>query len=180
MDRILPGRAKMKFAQEVRFLSYFEPIVVRKSNQQSISIAIVNHVQIDRLVQVAKIIDGQLFGVLDIDRSLHPACTAQASPMARILGAGIVGILRVARLFSHGDVHVVSAVGMLVCLGMLLRLRYLPGPDAHRGRQNAEAHYKRDSQANAAEASISHVVGFQISPLGRSHASELAIFVIVH
>jgi hypothetical protein len=109
----------MKFAQEVRFLAYFEPIVVRESNQQSISIAIVNYVQIDRFVQVAKIIDGQLFGVLDIDRSLHPACTAHASPMARIFGARVIGILRVARLFSHGDVHVVSLVGVLMWFGRL-------------------------------------------------------------
>ena len=52
--RILARLTKMKFAEEIRRLAHPEPVVVRKSKQDAISIAIVDYVQIDRFIKEVK------------------------------------------------------------------------------------------------------------------------------
>jgi len=57
----------MNFAQKVWLLPDFEPVIVRELDQNPILVAVVDDVQISRLIIELEIVYTQLFGMLNIN-----------------------------------------------------------------------------------------------------------------
>src|SRR5258707_858128 len=71
----------MNFAQKIWLLPDFEPVIVRELDQNPILVAVVDDVQISRLIIELEIVDTQLFGMLNINGGLHLSAIAQSRPM---------------------------------------------------------------------------------------------------
>jgi hypothetical protein len=97
----------VKFAQEIWLLSNSEPVIVGELDQNSILVAIVDDVQIGGLIVDLEIVDGQFFGVLNINGGLHLSGVAQFCPMAWAEGSLIICELRVALFLTQNHVQVV-------------------------------------------------------------------------
>ena len=120
----------MNFTQEIWPFPNGEPVIVGKFHHDAVLVAIVDDVQVRRLVVEIQILDGQLVSVLDIDGGLHLACGAQLWPMAWTHGAFFIRIGRRALFLTQHQVQMMVfalTVFVLVLTGLSLlgRLRHL-------------------------------------------------------
>jgi hypothetical protein len=75
---VLARFPKMKLGEKVWLLPDGEPVVVRELQKDSVLVAVVEDVQIRRLILDPQIVDAQFFGVLNINRGLHLSGVAQS------------------------------------------------------------------------------------------------------
>src|SRR5271157_4356169 len=86
-NRCLPRLSKMNFDEVVIFPADFQPEVVRELDQDPITIAVVQDVEVSGLiVEFEKVADGQWFRIHKVNWALHFARLANSGP--------IVGSLR--------------------------------------------------------------------------------------
>src|ERR1700674_5706888 len=109
----------MNFTQEIWPLPNGEPVVVGKFDQDPVLVAVIDDVEVSRLIIELKTSDGQFFSVLYIDGGLHLSGVAELRPMAWTRGTFFICIGRRALFLSQGQVQVV--------MFLLSMLRMLPG-----------------------------------------------------
>src|SRR5258708_10135325 len=125
IDGILARFAKMNFAQKIWLLPDFEPVIVRELDQNPILVAVVDDVQISRLIIELEIVDTQLFGMLNINGGLHLSAIAQSRPMTGAERSLFIRELRLALFPSH--VHVQLMVLLFFMFSVCFMLPLLPG-----------------------------------------------------
>ena len=146
IDSILTRFAKVKFGEEIWLLSDREPIIVGELDQNSILVAIVDDVQISRLIIELEIVNPQFFGVLNIYRSLHLPGVAQFRPMTRAVRSLFIRELGVAFFLSQNHVQVVVFLfSVLPVLPMLPGFDFLWGL-GHLAHADRHPHEDREAQ----------------------------------
>jgi hypothetical protein len=146
----------MKFAQEIWLLPDCKPVIVGELHQNPVLVAVVDEVQISRLVIELEIVDAQSFGVPNINWGLHLSVVAQFRPMAWTEGSRIICELRVTLFLSHGHVQVVVVLlSMLPMFNFLGKLGHLA--DAGWGRdEDGETQGRERQHANASYPITGH------------------------
>src|SRR5260370_41376060 len=129
----------MKFAQEIRFLPHGEPVIVGELDENSVLVAIIDDVQISRLIIELEIVNVQFFGMLNINGGLHLSSGAQPRPMTGAVRSFLIRELRVALFLSQNDVQVVvflfSMLSVLPGFHLLGELCHLANADWFRDEE---------------------------------------------
>src|SRR5260370_32038883 len=115
----------MNFAEKIWLLPDYEPVIVRELDQNPILVAVVDDVQISRLIIELEIVDTQLFGMLNINGGLHLSAIAQSRPMTGAERSLFIRELRLALFPSQAHVQVMVLVCFMFSVCFMLHL--LPG-----------------------------------------------------
>ena len=116
MDGIFARGAKMEFTQEVRPLPDGKPVVIGKLEQYAVLVAVVDDVEIRRLVIELEVGNRQFLGVFYVNRSLHLTCRAELRPMAWARRTSGIGIGWSTRFLTENQVQVMVFHGMVLVL----------------------------------------------------------------
>src|SRR5882762_4437793 len=149
----------MKFAQEIWLLPHSEPVIVGELDQNPVLVAIVDDVQISRLIIELEIVDAQFLGVLNINGSLHLSGVAQSRPMTGAVRSLFIRELWVALFLSQNHAQVMvflfSMLPMLAGFHLLGGLGHLA--DADRGRhEDGETQDRERQHVNASYSVAGH------------------------
>src|SRR5207302_8508082 len=94
----------------------------RELDQNLILVAVVDDVQISRLIIELKTVDAQLFGMLNINGGLHLSAIAQSRPMTGAERPLLIGELRLALFSSQGHVQVMVLLRVVFSVSFMLPL----------------------------------------------------------
>jgi len=138
MDRIFARGAKMELTEEIRPLPHIKPVVIGKLEQYAVLVAVIDDVQIGRLVMEVEVGNGKFVGMLDVNGSLHLTCAAELRPMTWARRTFLVGVGRPTCFLTENEVQVVvfpRHVLMLTGLDLLGGLSDLTGGKSTRKDQ---------------------------------------------
>src|SRR5215471_7956030 len=119
---MFPRLMKMKLGQEIRLRADFQPEIIRKKDFDLVMIAIIEDLQINRLVVKVDWGQAQFFRMRYIDGGLYVSGITCSLPMAGIVRARCVREMRIALLRCVRDLRVVRAGMVLARLSFVLGL----------------------------------------------------------
>src|SRR5581483_9150821 len=97
----------MQLREVIGLLSDLQPIVIGKLHENPVLVAVVDDVEVDRLVPYGEAVDLQFVRRCDVDRRLHRPAGTEPTPAAGTERAVLIRVLCRARLLAERQMQMV-------------------------------------------------------------------------